>query len=138
MEVRCRGEEGMTVRLDPDAIGRALLNLMTNAMDACKEKAYGPGEKPLVDIEVRKTPGELLFIIRDNGIGMGDEVKQRLFTRFFSTKEGKGTGLGLSVSKKAVEEHGGKIQVDSVEGKGSTFVISLPDPDTGPSSRKTS
>lgn len=138
IEVRCRGEEGVMAQLDPDAIGRALLNLITNALDACKEKGYGPGEKPLVDIEVRRNPGEVLFIIRDNGIGMGDEVKGRLFTRFFSTKEGKGTGLGLSVSKKAVEEHGGRIQVESVEGKGSTLVISLPDPDTGPSSRKTS
>ena len=65
----------------------------------------------------------------DNGLGMGEEVKNRLFTSFFSTKEGKGTGLGLLNTKKIVKEHGGTINIKSQPGKGSTFTIRLPKKD---------
>jgi signal transduction histidine kinase len=57
---------------------------------------------------------------------MGEEVKNKLFTSFFSTKEGKGTGLGLLNTKKIVKEHGGTIDIESQPGKGSTFTIRLP------------
>ena len=63
----------------------------------------------------------------DNGIGMDYEVKQKVFTNFFSTKAtGKGTGLGLLTTRKIVQEHGGKITFDSEVGQGSTFRIELP------------
>ena len=70
--------------------------------------------------------GMIRFEVADNGCGMDEEVKRNLFTSFFSTKGGKGTGLGLLVTRKLVEEHGGKIDVTSQSGKGSTFVIQLP------------
>ncbi len=125
IEIRCRGDDVPPVDLDPDTIGRALLNLITNAMDACGEKSYDPGEKPLVEVTVRKDENDLLFLVRDNGVGMNEEVRKRLFTRFFSTKEARGTGLGLCVTHKIAEEHGGNVTVESSPGQGSTFTIVL-------------
>ena len=66
------------------------------------------------------------YEVSDNGCGMTDEVKKKLFTAFFSTKGGKGTGLGLLVIQKLVHEHGGTISVDSKPGEGSTFTMMLP------------
>jgi signal transduction histidine kinase len=57
---------------------------------------------------------------------MNDEVKQKLFTAFFSTKGGKGTGLGLLVTQKLVQEHGGSIDVSSQQSEGSVFIVKLP------------
>ncbi len=126
VEITFKGGNTGLVNMDPDSIGRAILNLVSNAVDACKEKQYLGKETPKVEVEVIKHEDELLFAIEDNGIGMSEEVKNKLFTRFFSTKEQKGTGLGLCVSQKVVEEHGGRIDVDSEPGKGSTFTIVLP------------
>jgi len=71
-------------------------------------------------------PDEIVLTVEDNGIGMSEEVIGKLYTRFFSTKAAGGTGLGLHVVKKIAEEHGGRITVDSVPGKGSAFHIHLP------------
>jgi signal transduction histidine kinase len=67
----------------------------------------------------------LCLRIKDNGIGMSEEVKNKLFTPFFTTKE-KGTGLGLSTVKKIVQAHKGEIKVDSKLGKGTTVTIFIP------------
>jgi PAS domain S-box-containing protein len=123
IEIRCHGDDGPPVDLDPDTVGRALLNLISNAMDACREKSYGPEERPLVELRVKREKGDLFFLVRDNGVGMNEEVRKRLFTRFFSTKNAGGTGLGLCVTHKIVEEHGGAIEVESSPGHGSTFTI---------------
>ena len=122
----CHGAEDEIAYLDPDAIGRALLNLITNAVEACKEKSYGRGEDPRVDVRIERADGDIRFIVSDNGIGMGREVQEMLFKRFFSTKDYKGTGLGLSTTAKIVEEHGGRISVESEPGKGSWFTVSIP------------
>lgn len=126
VEIIFEGGNAGPAAIDPDSIGRALLNLITNAVDACREKEYTGKETPKVEVGVKRQGSELLFAIKDNGIGMSEEVKEKLFTRFFSTKEQKGTGLGLCVSEKAVVEHGGRIDVESEPGKGSTFTIVLP------------
>jgi PAS domain S-box-containing protein len=125
IEMRCHGDDGPPVYLDPETIGRALLNLISNAMDACREKSYGPEEKPLVELRVNREKVDLIFLVRDNGVGMNEEVRKRLFTRFFSTKDAGGTGLGLCVTHKIVDEHGGDIEVESSPGHGSTFTIVL-------------
>jgi signal transduction histidine kinase len=108
--------------LDRTAIYRALLNLATNAIDACTESESGD----LVILRTRREQREIVLTVEDNGIGMSDEVRSRLFSRFFSTKPGKGTGLGLMVVKKIVEEHGGGLTVESEPGRGSSFLIRLP------------
>ena len=68
----------------------------------------------------------IIFEVSDNGCGMDEEVKRKLFTSFFSTKGGKGTGLGLLVTQKIVKEHGGTIEVKSKQGEGSTFTVKIP------------
>jgi signal transduction histidine kinase len=71
--------------------------------------------------------GDVRFIVADNGVGMSEETRSKLFSRFFSTKDGHGTGLGLCVSDKMVSEHGGNISVQSSLGKGSVFTIRIED-----------
>ena len=111
--------------LDPDGLHRSLLNLVTNAIDACtfdpnKEKSWS------VVIRSRKEDTGIRFDIVDNGMGMTQEVQKKLFERFFSTKGSKGRGFGLLVTRKMIEEHGGTITFKSTPGKGSTFSIHLP------------
>lgn len=111
--------------LDPGGIQRCLLNLVANAIDAC---IFDPAEDKDWSVLMRTAKGEdgIRFYVSDNGAGMTEEVKKRLFERFFSTKGGKGTGLGLLVTRKTVEEHGGEISVESSPGRGATFIVHLP------------
>lgn len=69
---------------------------------------------------------QILFEVRDNGIGMDQETKESLFTLFFSSKGNRGTGLGLFITYKIIEQHGGKIIVDATLGEGSRFLIQMP------------
>ena len=115
--------------LDRDGINDVLLNLISNAIDAC---IYDPDTSKSWEVLVRtrlevdaQGVETILFEVSDNGCGMTDEVKQKLFSRFFSTKAGRGTGLGLLVSQKIIHEHGGKISVESQVGKGTTFSVRL-------------
>ncbi|MFH1242515.1 MAG: response regulator [Pseudomonadota bacterium] len=111
--------------LDQNGLHRSLLNLVTNAIDACafdrdKEKKWE------VIIRTRKEDSGIRFDIVDNGIGMTQEVQENLFERFFSTKGSKGSGFGLVVTRKLIDEQGGAITFKSVPAKGSTFSIHLP------------
>jgi signal transduction histidine kinase len=115
-----------TVSMDPSTIHEVLLNLMSNAIDAClfdddTGKNWQIRLKTAYDDDSR-----LRFEIEDNGVGMNDEVKQKLFTSFFSTKGHRGTGLGLMVTRKLIEEHNGSIEVKSQVNKGTTFSVKLP------------
>jgi PAS domain S-box-containing protein len=114
------------VYMDPKAIHRILLDLISNAVDACifdilQEKKW----VVTLSIKVEGTR-TLRFDVSDNGIGMSQETMDKLFTNVFSLKGQKGTGLGLLVSAKLVHENGGTIQVKSELGKGSTFTVWLP------------
>jgi signal transduction histidine kinase len=110
------------VLFDPDAIHRALLNLVTNAMDACQNKR---GAK--VGIHASATrDGGICYKIIDNGCGMDARVRQRLFQSFFSTKGDQGTGIGLMMTRSIIDKHGGTIDIHSRKGRGSEFVIHLP------------
>ncbi len=127
IRIICQKEKGLKAYLDPNTIGRALLNLITNAIDACKEKSYTREESPLIEVSVYRRKGTTYFVVRDNGAGIKEEVQSQLFNRFFSTKEAKGTGLGLCVTDKIIREHGGRITMESEPGKGSTFTIAIED-----------
>ena len=112
------------VPLDPKGIHHALLNLASNAIDACvSDTLKDTGE---VRIKTGREDNLLIFEVSDNGVGMDEEVQEMLFTSFFSTKGGRGTGLGLLMTQKIIEEHGGTISVDSQKGKGSTFTVRIP------------
>ena len=114
------------VSMDPRTIHRVLLNLMNNAVDAClfdenTQKNWRVGLKTAAE-----KPNSIRFEVTDNGMGMTDEVRSRLFSSFFSTKGHRGTGLGLMNTRKMIEEHGGTIEVTSDPGAGTQFTVHLP------------
>ncbi|MBN2017527.1 MAG: GAF domain-containing sensor histidine kinase [Candidatus Cloacimonetes bacterium] len=115
-------EELPEVHIDPKGVKRTVLNLVSNAIDACEETKGAN-----VHISVQSTDGKTFRIhVKDTGIGMPPEIQAKLFQVFFSTKGSKGTGLGLAVSYKIIKEHGGNITVESEKGKGTAFTITLP------------
>jgi PAS domain S-box-containing protein len=118
-------EEIGEVVLDPTTVHRALLNLVSNAIDACIFDDQ-VDKKHQVHVRTRLEGSYVSFIVEDNGCGMDEEVKQKLFSSFFSTKGAKGTGLGLLVTNKLVEENKGEIDVQSFVGEGTAFTIRLP------------
>jgi signal transduction histidine kinase len=110
--------------LDEEEIHTCLVNLVSNALDAC-EMSEKKGSR--VTVSTREENDTLIYEVTDDGHGMEYEVKQKVFTTFFSTKgSDKGTGLGLLTTRKIIQAHGGKISVESNPGKGSVFCIELP------------
>lgn len=112
--------------LDVRTVHRSLMNLVSNAIDACIFDDNPNKEYRIVVKTGLEENNILLFEVTDNGCGMSEEVKSKIFTSFFSTKGYKGTGLGLLVTRKLIEEHNGTIEVSSREGEGTTFIIRLP------------
>ncbi|MDB5131258.1 MAG: hypothetical protein JWR02_1007 [Mucilaginibacter sp.] len=111
-------------------IGRVLLNLFNNAFYAVHEKQKGTSGdyKPEVTATTLTENGQVIIKVNDNGTGIPDAIKDKIMQPFFTTKPtGEGTGLGLSLSYDiVVKGHGGGIRVDSAEGEGSEFIVSLP------------
>ncbi|MGB5507605.1 sensor histidine kinase, partial [Robiginitalea sp.] len=118
----------------PQELGRVILNLLTNAFYAVNQKKQEgiPGYEPTVKIRTHKTKHGVEIHVTDNGNGIPEKVREKVFQPFFSTKPtGEGTGLGLSMSYDIITKgHGGDLQVHSDERKGTTFTITLPDVDT--------
>jgi signal transduction histidine kinase len=108
---------------DPDLIHRAVLNVLTNAIDACEKCDTGQ-----VEVSIGWAAGDPLIQIgvADNGEGIPPEDLKRIFSIFESKKGSRGTGLGLPVSQKIMREHGGDIRVESTPGAGSRFFLELP------------
>jgi signal transduction histidine kinase/pSer/pThr/pTyr-binding forkhead associated (FHA) protein len=113
-----------TLVFDPEGLHRAVLNVVTNAIDAAADKE----ESGQVVVRAEYSPQEGLFrvAVEDNGDGIPPELMDSLFSPFLSTKKGRGTGLGLAVSQKIVQEHGGRILVESALKRGSRFTLELP------------
>jgi signal transduction histidine kinase len=107
----------------PSQVNQVFLNLITNATQALE----GNRETPTLTLTTRSQGGGVAVEFADNGKGIAPDVLPRIFDPFFSTKEvGKGTGLGLSISYKIVQQHGGRIDVQSQVGAGSKFTVWLP------------
>ena len=104
---------------DVDQLKQVFLNIITNAIHSMPEGG---------DIAIRTfTRGEYILVsLSDTGHGITEDVRNRIFEPFFSTKKEKGTGLGLSISYRIIQDHGGRIDVESEPGKGSTFTVRLP------------
>ncbi len=123
LTVRIEGTKtGFHAMIDPGELQQVIINLVSNARDACERAGA---------ITIRVTPStdaqRFDLEVRDSGTGMDAKTTARIFEPFFTTKErGKGTGLGLSMVKSVVEEAGGTIAVESSVGKGTTFRVSLP------------
>ena len=114
------------VIMDGSIIHEVLLNLASNAVDACLfDEDISKNWK--VKLKTEMEPQHVIkFEVSDNGAGMDQAVLQKLFTSFFSTKGHRGTGLGLMVTRKLIEEHQGKIAVTSQPGRGTAFTVRLP------------
>jgi len=135
------------VHIDGDQVFRCLLNLVTNAMDAVDEgdgrvtmraRILPPGHEDLSaeglegkrdgEGEEEGSFGAVVFEVSDNGCGIETEKLDEIFEPFFSTKGSKGTGIGLAVTRKITAEHGGRVEVESERGKGTTFRLLIPCP----------
>jgi len=110
--------------VDEVVLSAAMVNVLENAMDACKEDKTKT--EHVVSFRARPDASGVFFEIEDNGIGMQPDTLARLFSVFFSTKGSRGTGLGLFIAKKAVDQHGGRIGAVSEPGLGSSFRIWIP------------
>lgn len=122
------------INIVPQEIGRVILNLVNNAFHAVAAKAKETTNDyiPTVTVSTKKTGEQLLISVKDNGTGIPDSVKEKIFQPFFTTKApGLGTGLGLSLSYDIVKGHGGEIKVNSSADVGSEFIVILPIDRTG-------
>lgn len=114
------------VVMDPEGIHRVLLNLVTNAIDACADLSCTKKNRRVVVRAAGKENWAVEYQVIDDGCGMDEEARGKAFQRFFSTKGSRGTGLGLMIAKKIVDEHLGAIEFLSEQGKGTTFFVRLP------------
>ena len=108
---------------DPEGMSRAVLNVVTNALDAVEGR---PGAAVTISVGIDRDVDRVRIIVNDNGAGMPPDRLAEIFTLFVSTKGARGTGLGLTVSRKILREHGGEIHATSREGEGSSFVLEFP------------
>ncbi len=118
------------VNVVPQDIGRVILNLITNAFYAVdeKKKQLPEGYDPSVIVSTKRVEGKVEIKVADNGNGIPQKVMDKIFQPFFTTKPtGQGTGLGLSMSYDIIKSHGGELKVETKEGEGAEFVISLKD-----------
>lgn len=112
-------------QLDPAKLHDVILNLVGNAVEAIEENRLD-GRTVTVRTSFRPSDFRIVVVVQDDGPGMPPEIRQRVFEPFFSTKGSRGTGLGLAVAIKSVEEHGGRMRLESEVGVGSTFTMELP------------
>jgi signal transduction histidine kinase len=130
-ELRNDIDEDITVFGVRSELGQVFLNLIINAAHAIGERYAGRGKGSIV-VSARKDPSTNMIAVRvrDDGCGIKEANRRRIFDAFFTTKDvGRGTGQGLTITWSiVVEKHGGTIDVDSKEGEGTTFFVSLPCP----------
>lgn len=116
-------DEIPTNMFDPEAIHRAVLNIVSNAIDACDDC---PRREVTVSTRLSDDGKTALIEVQDTGVGIEQQDMEKIFTVFVSGKGKRGTGLGLPVSQKIFQEHGGAIRVESEPAAGSKFILELP------------
>jgi signal transduction histidine kinase len=112
-------ERAGTIAADLELLHKALSNLVLNAMDAMPNGGS-------ITLRTRREDGKVTIEVADNGSGLTPEECERIFTPYYTSKQ-HGTGLGLAIVQSVVSDHKGRISVQSEPGKGTTFVIELPD-----------
>ena len=124
VQIVCELEPGLPpIWASPDHLHVVWLNLLLNARDAIEEK----GDEGTIQVTSHRRDDRIVVRIADTGVGMSVEMLKHVYEPFFTTKgPGRGTGLGLFTCYRTLERHGGDIRVDSLEGEGTVFRISLP------------
>ncbi len=123
-EIHCESDlsSGVLALIDREKLRQAMVNLITNAVHALQGK--GSTVKNL-RISTRLLEGEYEICVRDDGVGMSDETREKIFEPLYSTKA-FGVGLGMVIAKGIVEQHHGEISIESIDGKGTTVTLRLP------------
>jgi signal transduction histidine kinase len=117
-------EEGIEAAwMDLEGIHSCLVNLISNAMDAC---LVSQNPNCTISVKLFEQDDAIVFEVTDTGCGMDYEVKQKAFTSFFTTKQKGGTGIGLLITRKIVQQHGGSVILMSTPGEGATFRLTFP------------
>lgn len=120
IHVETRFEAGDTLRCRPGLLNQVLINLIANAVDAM-------GEQGTLTLSTARQGRDYVIMIGDTGRGVPQHLRERIFEPFFTTKPvGQGTGLGLTIAYAIVQKHGGALELDSVEGRGTVATIRLP------------
>ena len=112
-----------TVEADPIQLQQVIINLVINAFDAMRDTPVP--ERKVVIVTERTADGAIRTSVRDYGVGISEETRDRLFDHFFTTKA-QGLGMGLAIVRSIVESHGGTIEGENVEGGGARFHFTLP------------
>lgn len=118
VKVTFNSNESISIKADLVLLRQALSNLFINAVEAMPEGGS-------LDIDLSRNQNNAAISIRDSGPGISDEIRQKIFLPFYTTKQ-EGTGLGLALVQKIIVSHGGRIEVEGGKGQGTTFIISLP------------
>ncbi|MBB72989.1 MAG: histidine kinase [Planctomycetaceae bacterium] len=124
VSIQCQFEDTMpTLMFDPESLHRAILNVVTNGIDACEQTPEGA-----IFLETGYDPANQLatVVITDNGPGIPPADQEKIFNLFESKKGARGTGLGLAVTRKILEEYNGRVEVTSAPGQGSRFTLAFP------------
>jgi signal transduction histidine kinase len=111
--------ESLTVKIDPELIKTCLINIFQNAFHAMPEGGT-------MKISVERANQEIVISVKDTGVGVDESIQEKVFEPFFTTRQ-RGVGLGLALTKRVVEEHGGRVKFVSKKGAGSTFTIIMPE-----------
>lgn len=124
-KIKVNIQKPINITCDPDRIVQVLTNLIKNAI------RFVPEQKGVIEVGVQENAGDVLFSVKDNGIGIPKNLQEGLFKKFYQVdtsvrRKPEGSGLGLAICKGIVEGHGGKIYVESDAGKGATFYFTLP------------
>jgi PAS domain S-box-containing protein len=124
IEFKCNIESNAgQFEADKQAVKALLVNLLDNSLDACRIDKKK--DEHSITIDVKSQPEGVLFEVSDNGIGMDRETREKALSLFFSSKGAGGTGLGLFIANKIAQSHGGEITIESEEGKGSKFIVTM-------------
>jgi len=118
LEIKTHIPDNVELKADGELIGRAIYNILDNALDACKERGN-------IAISVEQKKKKINIMIEDTGVGMDKKTLSSIFNLFFTKKDG-GVGVGMAVAKRIIESHNGDIKVKSKPGRGSKFSITLP------------
>ncbi|MBI1803299.1 MAG: HAMP domain-containing histidine kinase [Ignavibacteriae bacterium] len=119
VQFRVQQEYSGKASIDADRLHRALVNIINNAQDAMPNGGR-------LDLTVSRHDHTIVFSIADTGIGIPEEIRDKMFDAFVTAGKKKGTGLGLAITKRIIDQHGGTIEVESERGKGTTFTVSIP------------